>query len=573
MGRFLSEGTKLVSFSLEIGLHSKKFRTFVAMNSVEKIGLILVLGLLLAGYFFSNNTIGLRAEEPRRAVVGMEALLGENALVPAIHGEPYYNKPPVYNWVLATSFLLHDSFSMGAVRFPGVLSLWFIAALLFLLVKKYEGEKTALFASLIFLTFGDLIFYGAVNAGEIDLFYALLIFLQVFSVFYFHQKRQLLYLFLFSYFFAAVGTLTKGLPSVAFQGLTVLAYLAWLRDWKALLSWKHLAGILLYTVLVGGYFLAYSQYGDAMAFMLNLWSESSSKSANNAQAESILKAIYSFPLQLLQITLPWSIFFIWAKKVKWKHSPLAVFSLVFIAANIWIYWISPDLRNRYLYAFFPFVAILIAQIISKLTQTEKFDFRLSRIAAVLALAIGVAFAILPFLELLPPESISLVSFVGCSFVFLAIATFQFLFPRNGFLHFALILAFLRVSYNVSILPAQAADSKSLYYQSQVEKLLKVSTDQSIYWTGTPYSFQPEIAFGGKSLMRDSIMTPPLLAYQIPYYFTLSTNSRLLYQPDPDANTWLLGEKQYALNHNGVIHFEFLDKWTQNTLVLYQVEKP
>jgi len=517
--------------------------------------------------------MGLRAEEPRRAVVGIEALLGDNALIPKIHGEPYYNKPPVYNWVLATSFLIHDSFSPSAVRFPGVLSLWIIAALLFWLLRKHDEWKTALFAPIIFLTFGDLIFYGAVNAGEIDLFYALLVFLQVTAIFHFHQKKQILLLFLVSYFFAAAGALTKGLPSVAFQGLTVLGYLAWVRDWKSLLSWKHVAGILLFTCLVGGYFFAYSKHENALAFMLNLWSESSSKSANNAGYDSIFKAIYTFPLQLLQITLPWSIFFIWSKKAKWNQSPLAVFSLVFIGVNIWIYWIAPELRNRYLYAFFPFLAILIAQLISKLVQTEKFDFKLSRISAILAVIIGLAFIALPFLEVLPLEQTAQIDFFICGFLFLAIALFQFRFPQNGFLHVALLLAFLRISYNICILPVQAAESKSMHYSNQMDRIIELAGGQDVYWTGYPYSFQPELSLAGNHFLKDSLATPPLLAYQIPYYYSLSTGNRLLYMAQPIAETWLLGEKQYALNMGGEIHFEFKDKWMQNTLVLYQVEKP
>ncbi|MFT7347489.1 MAG: hypothetical protein ACI9CP_001951, partial [Cryomorphaceae bacterium] len=56
------------------------------MNKAGKIEVILLLVLLIAGYFFFNHVIGLRAEEPRRAVVGIETLLGDNALVPAIHG-------------------------------------------------------------------------------------------------------------------------------------------------------------------------------------------------------------------------------------------------------------------------------------------------------------------------------------------------------------------------------------------------------------------------------------------------------------------------------------------------------
>lgn len=543
------------------------------MNKATKVELILIIVFLIGGYFFFNNVIGLRAEEPRRAVVGSEALLGDNALVPAIHGEPYYNKPPVYNWVLATSFLIHDSFSPTAVRLPGVLSLWIIAIILFWLIRKYGEWKSALFAALIFLTFGDLIYYGAVNAGEIDLFYSLLVFLQALAIFHFHRQRKFGWLFTVSYLLAAVGTLTKGLPSVAFQGLTLFVYLIWQGDWKKLFSWKHFAGVTVFCLLVGGYFLAYAKYEDATAFMLNLWSESSQKSANDAGAARILKAIYSFPLQLIQITLPWSIFFIWVRKVSWKQSPVAVFSWVFIAANIWIYWISPELRNRYLYAFFPFLAILIASIVSNQTRSEKFDSVLSKISASLAILIGIAFIVLPFTEAIPNIVDFKLSFILCGLVFSGISVYQFRVSQNGILHVVLVLAFLRPAYNICILPLQAADSKSTYYADQVEELIEISTDETIYWTGRPYMFQPELSLLGNSFMRDSIETPPLLAYQIPYYYSLQTGQRLLYTDKTREGFWYLGEKQFAHSEGGKIYFEFRDKWTQSDLVLYQIEKP
>ena len=279
--------------------------------------------------------------------------MGDNILVPAIHGEPYYNKPPVFNWILGLSFWLYGSFDTEALRFPGIFSLWLLAGIILILVRKYHGLNSGLLAGLIFLTLGDLIFYGAVNAGEIDLFYSLVTFLQVASIFWFGEKKKWIWLFTVSYLIASIGLLTKGLPSLAFQALTLLGYFVSTGQFRKLLSPQHILGISVLVAVVGGYFRLYSNYGDASAFMVNLWSESSSKSANEGSVGSILKALYSFPLQLIQITLPWSIFLIWWKELRKSKSTLITFSLVFLVSNIWLYWISPELRNRYLYTFFP----------------------------------------------------------------------------------------------------------------------------------------------------------------------------------------------------------------------------
>ena len=45
----------------------------------------------------------LRGEESRRAVVTMEMIFTDHYLAPTLHGLPYYNKPPVFNWVVWAS--------------------------------------------------------------------------------------------------------------------------------------------------------------------------------------------------------------------------------------------------------------------------------------------------------------------------------------------------------------------------------------------------------------------------------------------------------------------------------------
>lgn len=48
----------------------------------------------------------LHLEEPRRALVAMEMLYSGEWVHTTIHGAPYYNKPPLFNWVLAGGYRL-----------------------------------------------------------------------------------------------------------------------------------------------------------------------------------------------------------------------------------------------------------------------------------------------------------------------------------------------------------------------------------------------------------------------------------------------------------------------------------
>ena len=128
-------------------------------------------------------------------------------------------------------------------RLPGVLSFLGMAGLLFAAVRRYVDGKVALLAALFFLTSADLLFYGTVNSGEIDLLFSFLVMAQVLAIFHFRQRKRWLMLFLVSYVLAAIGFLTKG-PSIIFQLLTLGALFAYHKEWKRLFSWQHLVGLL-----------------------------------------------------------------------------------------------------------------------------------------------------------------------------------------------------------------------------------------------------------------------------------------------------------------------------------------
>lgn len=530
------------------------------------------MGILFVGYFLFNDIIGPRAEEPRRAVVGMEALLGDNILVPTIHGEAYYNKPPVFNWILGASFWLFDSFGTEALRFPGALSLWLIAGFVVYMVRKFHNTETGIVAGLIFLTFGDLLFYGAINSGEIDLFYSLVTFAQALAIFWFGEKKKWLSLFVVSYCITALGLLTKGLPSIAFQGLTLLGFFTANRSFSRLFSWQHVLGASLMVGIISGYFMAYSNYNDASAFMVNLWSESSSKSVNEATGNQLFKALYSFPIQLIQITLPWSFFIIWYKELFANRSKLVHFCTIFLIANLWLYWISPELRNRYLYTFFPFIAILLGIIVSNLRKRKRFELLTSKIVGILGSIVGIAFIIIPYTPLLPTEFISISAFMVFGLVLFGMGIYGFVAKNQGILSLFMVLGVLRLAYNVCLLPVQAAESKANYYAEHVEEMLEISKGEELFWTGNVYNFHPEIALAGVTFLRDSIQTPPLLAYQIPYYYTLQTGDRFLYTSQPQPRKWLVASEDYARQYETKIHYTFLDKWTQKNLVLYTIDE-
>jgi len=542
------------------------------MSSRSKIEISACIIILIAGYFLFNSVMGLRAEEPRRALTGAEALLGENPLVPTIQGQPYFNKPPLYNWVLAASFSIAGSYSPAAARLPGVLSIWACAALLFFFVRYHSGQTKALASSLIFLTFGDLLMYGSVNAGEIDLFFSFLIFGQIASIYHFGVREKYLAMFLISYFIAAIGVLTKGLPSIAFQGLTLIGFLIWSGEWKRLFSIKHIYGIILFVAVAGGYFYLYSDHGDALGYLVNLWSESSEKSANEAGYGKILEALYTFPLQVLKITAPWCLLLIGFKRNSFKNAKLVRFSLLFIGVNLWLYWISPDLRDRYLYPFLPFFAIVLSDIAVNLCQSVGFNRNLIKTSGILSLVLGIAFMLLPFLGVLPEEYTNSLPFLIAGSVFILMALYQWRFDGSAIIRLVLVLSWLRVAYNLAVLPVQAESGKTAYYEEQMEEMMEIAGGAEIFWTGESYSIYPRLSLFGEVLYEAELRYPPPVAFQIPYEYIASKGERMIYTDTLSFDKWYLGPEDFAKKIDGRIYHEFEDRAASRKVVLYQLDK-
>ena len=195
------------------------------LNKFSNTGLICMVAVIsyIVSVVFNLGYTELDGEEPRRALVSIEMLHSGNYIVPTLYGWEYYNKPPFFNWILGVFMFITQSTKEWVVRLPSLVFFLLWALTHYHFTKKYVSSSTALLSAVFLLTGGELYFYGLQNGGEMDIFYGFIVYLQVISLFYFFEKRNWLLLFIASYFFCAIGFLTKAFPSVVFQGLSLLA--------------------------------------------------------------------------------------------------------------------------------------------------------------------------------------------------------------------------------------------------------------------------------------------------------------------------------------------------------------
>src|SRR5688572_22171280 len=214
--------------------------------------------LYILSVFINWSVLPLDGEEPRRAIVSIEMLQSGNYITPTVFGWTYLNKPPVYNWVMSFLMFLFGAREEWVVRLPSLIFLLLWAFFHYEFSKRFFPKNIAILSALFLLTDFDLFFYALGNGGEIDVFYSFIVYMQIMLLFYFNQQQKWLQLFLWSYIFCAIGFLTKGFPSVVFQGFTLIALCVFNRSVRVFFSWQHLIGLFVFCCLVGSYLFALS---------------------------------------------------------------------------------------------------------------------------------------------------------------------------------------------------------------------------------------------------------------------------------------------------------------------------
>ncbi|HKK78541.1 MAG TPA: glycosyltransferase family 39 protein [Phaeodactylibacter sp.] len=324
----------------------------------------LILALLGPALLINLGTLTLIDDEALRAWVALEMQLTDHYIVPKLHGDFYYKKPPVYNWILLGFFQLLGRMDEWAIRFPTVVFLLVYAGAIFYYVRKHFDFHFAFLAAMMFVCCGRILFYDSF-VGLIDISYSLVTFLSFMVIYHTFERGQWLRLFAVSYALAAIGFLMKGLPSVVFQGATLLVYFVAQRAFRRLFTWQHVVGGLVFVLMVGGYYYAYAQHNELEKVFAVLFNESAKRTPGRYSIWFTIGHLLTYPFELLIYHfLPWGLMILYLfKRRSWsllrEHRFILFGSLTF-AANILVYWAAPKVHPRYVFMLIPlaFIAFL-----------------------------------------------------------------------------------------------------------------------------------------------------------------------------------------------------------------------
>lgn len=515
---------------------------------------------------------GLQGEEPRRALVSIEMMKSGEYFFPHMFGWMYYNKPPFFNWIMIGIFKIMGTFNEWAVRLPSILALLLLSFLNWRIVRKYVNAETGLLSSLFILTNADTLFYGTLVSGEIDLLFSLIIYLQVITFFIFLQKEKFLTMFVVSYFFTGIGFLTKGLPALPFQFLTLIATLILFKKWRLLFSFQHFTGILVFLLIAGGYIALLATDGQELPFIIRQFKEASQRTGLETPIIDTISDALLFPFRIIYMLMPYTLFlgFLFHKKIwtQLKDNKLIYFSLIFILVNIPIYWLTGDFKGRYIYPFIPFICIILGYLVMKFSDqfpaTKKW---IERILAFAFMVTPMALTATFFIPALKGASVNvpfqIILILATSFL----AFLFFKFRKERIYLVILLMVFLRLGMNNTYVQALKNENHAAYYSKMINGSEAINADRQIFMSGPPFAYESEYSLGPIKLDVESLNTAPYIAFQIPYYITLKTNQLVLYEERMEPGKRYLIQERYVNGDSIQPMLRIKDYFIQQTWVL------
>lgn len=315
------------------------------------------------------NTYQFRNEESLRVTIAYEMSKSSHYLQPYLLGEPYYNKPPFFNWLIA----LYSNFIPWSELTARAVSLTFLMlSLLTIFIFSYHLFKNlslSLLSALSFLTFGNVLFFYGYLA-EIDMTFTFFTFCTMLSLHMWLRQDKLLWGVCAS-FLAGIGALLKGFPAYAFYALTFLSLVIYQRRWNILTSRKvllvHSISLILPALwLVNTY--------DPLLYLKTLFYESFSRVGSGSFSRT--RHMLTFPFINLKDMLPNSLLFFIALYTLLKQRKLEfpqdirLLSLVFFVN--YLPYLFSNSAGRYVMPLYPLLAVIFSFYMHKSMENAGF---------------------------------------------------------------------------------------------------------------------------------------------------------------------------------------------------------
>ncbi|WP_425060734.1 Undecaprenyl phosphate-alpha-4-amino-4-deoxy-L-arabinose arabinosyl transferase [Sporomusa carbonis] len=327
-------------------------------------------------FFYLGGIPLLDPDEPVYGETPKEMLRFNEYLSPRIYGEYWYDKPPMYYWLVAGAFRL---FGMNefAARFPSALLGVAGVLAVYLFGRQLFNRRAAMAGALVLATSVEYFYLGKAAVTDITLNFCLML-----SLLGFITKRYSL-----MYIFAGLATVTKGPVGFLFPGAIIFLYLAATRRFELLREMKILKGIILFAVTaLPWYWFMYNTHGSAFIDTF-LGFHNVTRFTSPEHPEGVLW-YYFIPVLILGF-FPWTSILVqsvWCSLTKssFEQNRILLFLNIWAAFIFTFFTISQTKLVSYILPVYPPLALIAGWYIDRIWDSRRHKGHYTAWAAVLA---------------------------------------------------------------------------------------------------------------------------------------------------------------------------------------------
>jgi 4-amino-4-deoxy-L-arabinose transferase-like glycosyltransferase len=190
----------------------------------------------------------------------------------------------------------------------------------------------------------------------------------------FASEKKYYLLFIVGYSLCGLAFLTKGIPAIVFQIMSVSVALIVNRELKKVFSVAHLLGIFSMMAIIGSYFLLYQCNGGSVnLYFSRFWQETMLN--NGYSFKMLIRHFFSFPAYNIGAFLPFGflvpLLFIRSNfiQILKNRELLYLFLLSFLGLSV--FWVSPYYLPYYSIMFIPLVGDILLFLMPKFQQDSS----------------------------------------------------------------------------------------------------------------------------------------------------------------------------------------------------------
>jgi len=342
-----------------------RFTEVLSKKSTRKAEFLFILILVLLSltlFFFHLGTRPLwDIDEGKHAATSKDMILSGDWITPTLNGETFFDKPILFNWLVAISFLVFG-FTEFAARFPAaVLGLGCII-ITYLLGRKIVGPTVGLLSGAILATNGEYIILSRAVVHDISLVFFMTLALFFFYLGFKDGRNRKVYFLLF-YASTGFAVLAKGPVGVLLPALIIGLFLILERKLGFIKEMRIGWGILIFLGISAPWYLLISlknrDYAGYFFIQQNLMNFISL-----SQEVRHPRPVYFYVYILLGGFFPWSLFLPLAIIRAFREglkgiSDGTLFLLVWFGVIFLFFSMASSKLEPYILPLFPAVSLLV----------------------------------------------------------------------------------------------------------------------------------------------------------------------------------------------------------------------